>query len=115
MMTDIVKRLRLKPEEIEAGQVNDRTVKQLAKWCGGSWSHERDRGVDTYLELIVPNVEGNQKARDNDYVVRKEDGRFYVMKEDQLTKYEEYGKRLAPETTGLTPHYVARGKHPFGN
>jgi hypothetical protein len=114
-MTDIVKRLRLKPRDIEAGQVTDQTVEKLAKWCGGSWSHERDRGVDTYLELIVPNVDGNQKAHDNDYVVRKDNGRFYVMKPAELEEYEEYGTRLAPENTGLTPHYVARGKHPFGN
>jgi hypothetical protein len=115
MMTDIVKRLRLIPEDIEAGQVAEHTVKKLAIWCGGTWSHERDRGVDTYLELIVPNVAGNQKAHVNDYVVRKEDGRFYVMKEADLVKYEEYGKRSDPKASALTPHYVARGQHPFGN
>lgn len=129
-MVFLVKRYRRKPADIEAAQVAEHTAQLIANWCGGSWGHERDRGVDSYLEIIVPNVEGNQKAHVNQYVVRKPNGRFYVMTEAEMRAedYEEVGVResgvkvIQPDmseelklTPKLTPHYVARGQHPFGN
>jgi hypothetical protein len=119
-MNDFIERRRRKPDYIETAQVTEHTAKRIAIWCGGSWGHERDRGSDTYLEIVVPNIAGNLKAHVNDYVVRKEDGRFYVMKPAEMTEYEIMGQREGikvvdlTETPKLTPHYVPRGKHPFG-
>lgn len=133
-MTEVAKRYRRKPAEIQAAQVAEHTAEAIALWCGGSWGHERDRGVDSYLEIIVPNVKGNLKARVNNYVVRKGDGRFYVMTEDEMvaedyieiTAYRQVGSRsevlheaavegvLPPAPEQKTPHYVRRGQHPFG-
>jgi hypothetical protein len=127
MMSNVVKQYRRKPEHIEAALVSEHTVKEIAIWCGGTYGHERDRGVDSYLELIVPNVGGNLKARTNQYVVRKADGRFYVFTEIQLKEqgeYEEVGARETPKavsegdfelTPKHTPHYVPRGQYPVGN
>lgn len=136
-MSDFITQLRRDPEPIEAAQVKEHTAEKIALWCGGDWSHQRDRGVDTYLEVVVPNIEGNQKAHVNDYVVRKTNGRFYVMTGAQMADegYKEYGKRelssakraQIEEVMGvsspkdqmgrvqpLTPHYAARNS-PFSN
>jgi hypothetical protein len=127
-MSNVVKQYRRKPEHIEAALVSEHTVKEIAIWCGGTYGHERDRGVDSYLELVVPNVSGNLKARTNQYVVRKADGRFYVFTEIQLKEqgeYEEVGAHEYPKEIMLnenvnltpkhTPHYVPRGQYPVGN
>lgn len=125
------------PEPIQGAQVAEHTAAEIATWCGGTWGHERDRGVDSYLEVVVPNIEGNLKAHVNDWVVRKANGRFYVMKAADLKEqgYKKSGARIDGITTvkqpdfeipkdlpggsdlvqSFTPHYVARGQHPFGN
>lgn len=134
-MNDIIERRRRKPDYIETAQIAEHTAQKIALWCGGVVNRERDRGVDSYLELVVPNVEGNQKGHVNDYVVRKEDGRFYVMKPIDMGEYEVIGNRelSAQKRTDiegalglpgpkdsmgrampLTPHYAARNS-PFAN
>ena len=131
-MTDFIKQLRRTPEPIEAALVAEHTAEKIALWCGGSYGHERDRGVDSYLEVVVPNIEGNQKAHVNQYVVRKPNGRFYVMTQAEVIEagYEEYGKResgidvdarlkavVGDDFTlaqKFTPHYAARNS-PFSN
>lgn len=132
-MNDIVTRWRRRPDDLEAGLVAEHTAQKIALWCGGVVNRERDRGVDEYLELVVPNVEGNQKAHVNDYVVRKSDGRFYVMTMADMNDYEElgFGKKrdlVAEQDARLkevvgddfkiaekfTPHYVPRNS-PYSN
>lgn len=128
----LIERRRRKPVYIETALVTEHTAERVALWCGGSWGHERDRGSDSYLELIVPNIEGNKKAHVNDYVVRKEDGRFHVMKQADMLEYEKMGVRgelvdhmgneypkaptgasgISPKPS--TPHYVPRGQYPVG-
>lgn len=128
-MNDFIEHRRRKPDYLESALVTAHTAQKIALWCGGKVNRERDRGVDEYLELLIPNVEGTQKALVNDYVVRKEDGRFYAMTPDDMAEYEVMGKReiVQPEmsvkdvpkgedlVSAFTPHYVPRGKHPFGN
>jgi sugar lactone lactonase YvrE len=119
-MTDIFERRRRKPDYLDSALVMEHTAQKIALWCGGVVNRELDRGVDPYTELLVPNVEGTQKAHVNDYVVRKEDGRFYVMTMTEMEEYEVLGQReeiaVAPVVDGArkTPHYVRRGQHPFG-
>jgi hypothetical protein len=118
-MTNLVQHYRRIPDNIEAGQVLEHTAKTLAKWCGGEMSVELDRGVDRYTVVSVPNIKGNLVAKINDFIVRKEDGRFYVMSFSEFAgEYEEVGKReeirVADPKAPKTPHYVTRGIHPFG-
>lgn len=119
-MTEVKQYQRI-PNNVAAIQLYEHTFAKAALWCGGVVSREMDRGVDAYTELIVPNIDGNQKAHVGDYVVRKEDGRFFVDKQSDFEgEFQEVGKRdtTPPGLTSkgpLTPHYVARGQHPFGN
>lgn len=131
-MNDIFESRRRKPDYMETALVAEHTATKIALWCGGVVNRERDRGIDEYLELLVPNVEGTNKAHVNDYVVRKANGRFYVMTMAEMEEYEVMGKReltrderngfvkdVPKEEQGLatpfTPHYVPRGNHPYGN
>lgn len=132
----IIEHFRRKPEYIEAALVQEHTAKEIATWCGGQVGREQDRGVDSYLELTVPNVDGNLKARVNSYVVRNEEGRFTVMTAAEMVSkgYETFAQSVEaleadarlkavgsddfkPDESfkPLTPHYVPRGRHPFGN
>jgi hypothetical protein len=121
MMTDIFERRRRKPDYIETALVAEHTAARIALWCGGVVNRERDRGVDEYLELLVPNVTGTLKAHVNNYVVRKEDGRFYVMTMADMDEYEVMGEREGvkfvdpKEPAPLTPHYAVRNWNPRGD
>jgi len=120
-MTNVVKRYQRKPDNLEAIELREHTMATAATWCGGIVNREVDRGVDAYTEILVPNIGGTKKGHVGDYLVRRTDGRFDVLKKSEFdAEYEEIGKRVevvAPPlpATPKTPHYVARGNHPFGN
>jgi len=135
-MTDIVQRYRRRPDNLEAVLVLEHTAKAAAIWCGGEVNEERDRGVDRYTTVSVPNVKGVLVAKVNDYIVRRRDGKFSVMPMAEFeAEYENVGvmardvdvradqdarlKAVVGDDFTLaqkfTPHYVARGQHPFAN
>lgn len=126
MTENFIKNYQRTPEPIQAAIVTDSTAERIANWCGGSWGHERE--VETYLEVVVPNIAGNLKARENQFVIRTANGRFYVMTQEEFVKagYVEYEYEIDVEARlkdvvgddftiakSFTPHYVPRGKHPF--
>lgn len=117
-MTTVVKRYQRKPDNLEAIELREHTMEAAATWCGGEVSRELDRGVDAYTQLLVPHIGGTKKGLVGDYLVRRANGRFDIMKMAEfINEYEEVGKRVevvAPASP-KTPHYVPRGNHPFGN
>lgn len=111
-----------KPHSLEAIMLTAANAEVVTKWCGGDLSEERDRGVDVYAELKVPNVTGSHKAHIGDMIVKGSDGRFTVEKSEAFfTEYEKrsttrsevvqdaYGKGV-PIISPLTPYYILRGR-----
>lgn len=77
---------RRKPLEVEAFQLTDTTMEELANWCGGKvidLTHgEGKNAVEVYDQFAkVIAYEGN-------WIVKKHNGRFVVMSDKRFT--EEY-------------------------
>lgn len=133
----VVKEYRRKPDPFQAVKVTPENVEAVAKWCGGEYSEDAKPGdpSDVAIKLKVPNVDGAKTVGNNGYVIKHANGRFYTCDSNSfLNEYEEVGVRETPKFNQpvsaavdkdfdvdrnaaklLTPHYVARGQHPFGN
>jgi hypothetical protein len=67
-----------------ANQVTRDNVTAVALWCGGVSVTEHDalEHSKTFPAINVPTSAGNQRAQECDYVVKRPDGSFMVVKPD---------------------------------
>ena len=69
-------RWRKKPVVIEARQLTEETMLELAAWCGASsWSF-----IDG--NMFIPTLEGTHEARAGDWIIQGVQGEFYPCKPD---------------------------------
>jgi hypothetical protein len=66
------------PVTIEARQVTQDTLEDVAKWCGGIAS--RREGIE--LTITVHTLEGAMLARIGDYIIKGVRGEFYPCAQD---------------------------------
>lgn len=78
---------------VEAFQIKEETLKEVAAWCGGevlTYGDEEPRGYirPTTSEpvLKVPNVDGPLTAQYTEWVIKTEDGRFKVVPNKDFAK-----------------------------
>lgn len=94
LWSTIVIRYRQKPKDVDAIQLTQDNVSQVADWCGGVMVLEVDPEDDAIelWALNVPSIKaetGVARASDGDYVIRDEHNRFSVMSSGEFTnKYE---------------------------
>lgn len=69
-----------KPVVIEAFQLTDTTVDEIAAWCGGRIVAVTFGGGLEGIE--IPTLEGRMLATPGDYVIRGVKGEFYPCKPD---------------------------------
>ena len=87
-----VKKYRKKPVEIEAMQLTDENVDDVAEWCGEKaapslvpWA---GRGLKEVLNIFT--LEGKMQADCGDYIIKGVQGEFYPCKPDIFAAtYEE--------------------------
>lgn len=74
------KRFRKKqdPVYVEAMQVTDRNGAEVEAWCGGE-SYDVGMAPGQTHHVDVPTAAGRGYAKVNDFVVRADDGRFWVL------------------------------------
>jgi hypothetical protein len=82
MKHDMVRTYSRKAKHLEAVQLTKDNLYEVASWCGGkvveTQGDQRDTS-DVYIQLIVPNVDGNDTATLGTFITRDlSDGRFYV-------------------------------------
>lgn len=81
------------PEDYrEARKLTFPNREEIAQWCGGMIKEESKSSdpTDISIELLLPNVTGNQRAHIGNYIVRDSNGRFNVVKASEwLAEYEE--------------------------
>lgn len=130
VMSDFVKTYSRKPKLIEAVRLTRENAYDVAIWCGGEVKETggADDVTEPFIELIVPNVYGNDTATIGVYITRDlSDGRFWVKGENfilgEYEVQEEVVEGEGPSYLGisgalpvtkmgpLTPHYVSRGQY----
>jgi hypothetical protein len=84
----LIKRYSTTPIIVEAVQVTDQNMAEVAKWCGGEESNEQTSdGVYNFIK--IPTLNGMQQAFVDYYVVKNvSNGRFEVMSN---VKWEKQG------------------------
>ena len=75
-----VKKYRKKPVTIEAIQLNNHNVREVAEWCGADLGHTF--GSTEPDSLHIPTLEGTMAAYIGDYIIRGVQGEFYPCKPD---------------------------------
>lgn len=126
-MSSVVRHYNRKPNQVEAVQVSAENVDYIANWCGGKVDREEKPGdpTDVRISLSVPNINGNRTATIGHFVVREDDGKFWVRHaEEFLGEYEIPTRTLHEEVRQAhiegvlpkapTPHYVSRGAYDRG-
>lgn len=68
------RRFRKRPVEIEAVQLTEGNIIDVAQWCGGHSSSPS--------RLTIPTLEGAMTAIDGDWVIRGVQGEFYSCRAD---------------------------------
>lgn len=127
-MNNLVKTYSRKPKQIEAVQLTRENAYDVAIWCGGevkeTQGDQRDV-ADVHIQLVVPNVYGNDNATIGTFIIRDlSDGRFFVKSENFFVgEYEteeevkivvHVDENFTPKMGPLTPHYVPRGRYDRG-
>ena len=94
-------RVRKRPVEVEAVQLNWKNWQDVCELLGGIISPENPaRSVDTFsdrcgevgpqwIELTIPTLEGNHIAKHGDWIIRGVHGEFYPCKPDIFEKTYE--------------------------
>ena len=73
---------RRKPRPVEAHQVTEETATQTARWCGGKIVSIGYNNQGKSIQL--PTFEGTMTAMPGDWILRAEDGAFYVRTNKQF-------------------------------
>jgi hypothetical protein len=126
-MNNVAQTYIRKPKQIQAALLSASNATAIANWCGGEVTELTKSGdpTDIHLALKVPNLGGTLRATVGTYVVRDEDGRFWVRTEKELLDEFETPTRNRTEElknaqemgilpTVSTPHYVSRGAYDRG-
>ena len=83
-----VKKYRKKPVTIEAIQLNNHNVREVAKWCEADLGYTFDSTEPDALDIHT--LEGTMAAHIDDYIIRGVQGEFYPCKPDIFTAtYED--------------------------
>lgn len=77
-----------KNRKVEAQQVTEETAEATARWCGGKIVAIGYNNQGKSIQ--IPTFEGVMTAMPGDWIMRADDGAFYVRTNAQFTKnYEE--------------------------
>ena len=83
-----VKKYRKKPVTIEAIQLNNHNVREVAKWCEADLGYTF--GSTEPDALHIPTLEGTMAAHIGDCIIRGVQGEFYPCRPDVFAvTYEE--------------------------
>lgn len=78
-----------KVHHVEAIQLGEDNVGEIARWCGGVVIDLQSEASPNYVGMNVPTIDGGARAEKGDYILKDENGRFGVMSEqDFVKKYE---------------------------
>lgn len=89
-----IKRYSTTPEVVEAAQVTENNLEELARWCGGEVREKQshDEGVVKYV--LVPSIEGALWTKPGWWLVKYVDtGRFTVKSEKEFEAFHLVGLR----------------------
>lgn len=78
-MSDIVYYKR-RVTAVQAATLTSANVTELAQWCGGRAIEDYDALTrdGKQVGINVPTLDGVERASEGDYILKDEDGRFFV-------------------------------------
>lgn len=87
---------RKKPIEIQAIQLSNVNIQDVAIWCGGKVIEEESPWYqdceDYYRAILIPTLEGAMRAELGSYVIKGVQGEFYACKD---TIFDETYERVS--------------------
>lgn len=88
-------RIRKKPIELEGQQLTEENFSAVAEWCNAFTSI-----IDGEMGLSILTLDGSMKAYVGDWIIKGENGQFYVCKNSVFEKTYDIltGERVGDDT-----------------